>query len=292
MNNGLNKVIEVSDLVYTYPTATEPAVRSIDFSIEKGEVFGFLGPSGAGKSTTQKVLIKLLRDYKGEIRVFGKDLKAWDNSYYERVGVAFELPNHYQKLTALENLELFRSLYSGETQDPLSLLEMVGLKDDANMRVGQFSKGMQMRLNFVRALLHKPELLFLDEPTTGLDPVNARKIKQIIRQLQQEGHTIFLTTHDMNVADELCDRVAFMVDGQIELIDSPRNLKLQHGRRLVRVEYHQNGHGAQFTEFPLEGLGDNVSFMQVLKENQIETIHTQEATLEDIFIQSTGRSLT
>jgi fluoroquinolone transport system ATP-binding protein len=292
MNNGLNKVIEVSDLVYTYPTATEPAVRSIDFSIEKGEVFGFLGPSGAGKSTTQKVLIKLLRDYKGEIRVFGKDLNSWDNSYYERVGVAFELPNHYQKLTALENLELFRSLYSGETQDPLSLLEMVGLKDDANMRVGQFSKGMQMRLNFVRSLLHKPELLFLDEPTTGLDPVNARKIKQIIRQLQQEGHTVFLTTHDMNVADELCDRVAFMVDGQIELIDSPRNLKLQHGRRLVRVEYHQNGQGAQFSEFALEGLGDNVSFMQVLKENQIETIHTQEATLEDIFIQSTGRSLT
>jgi fluoroquinolone transport system ATP-binding protein len=288
----MNKVIEVSNLVYTYPSATEPAVKSIHFSIERGEIFGFLGPSGAGKSTTQKVLIKLLRDYKGDIRVFGKDLKSWDNSYYERLGVAFELPNHYQKLTALENLELFRSLYSGETQDPLALLEMVGLKDDAHMRVGQFSKGMQMRLNFVRALLHKPELLFLDEPTTGLDPVNSRKVKEIIRQLQREGHTIFLTTHDMNVAEELCDRVAFMVDGQISLIDSPRNLKLQHGRRLVRVEYHQNGHGAQFMEFPLEGLSENGAFLQVLKENQIETIHTQEATLEDIFIQSTGRSLT
>lgn len=287
-------MIEVKNLTYTYPQGSEPAVRGIDFRIEPGEIVGFLGPSGAGKSTTQKVLIRLLRGYQGAITVFGKDLNQWREAYYERVGVAFELPNHYQKLTALENLTLFRSLYSGETLDPLHLLDRVGLTEDANTRVAQFSKGMQMRLNFVRALLHQPELLFLDEPTTGLDPVNARTVKEMVLEQKQAGRTVFLTTHDMAVADQLCDRVAFIVDGEIRLIDSPRSLKLQHGQRMVRVEYHpasQNGGPAQTQDFPLDGLGENPDFLSLIKSHPVETIHTQEATLEDIFIQTTGRRL-
>ncbi len=286
-------MLSVEDLSYTYPGGTE-AVRGIDFTIEKGEIFGFLGPSGAGKSTTQKVLIRLLRGFQGHVTVLGKPLNEWDDSYYEQVGVAFELPNHYQKLTATENLALFRSLYSGETHDPANLLEMVGLEEDADTRLSQFSKGMQMRLNFVRALLHKPDLLFLDEPTTGLDPVNGQKIKEIIRAQKEAGRTIFLTTHDMTVADQICDRVAFIIDGKITLIDSPRNLRLQHGERRVRVEFHRDGLSspAQQAEFPLDGLGDNSEFLEVLRNNPIETIHTQEATLEDIFIETTGRTLT
>lgn len=284
-------MINVSHLTYTYPSSGGPAVQGVDFRIEKGEIFGFLGPSGAGKSTTQKILIKLLRGYAGEITVFDRPLSSWDDSYYERVGVAFELPNHYRKLTGLENLNLFRSLYSGPTLEPMALLEMVGLKEDANLRVGNYSKGMQMRLNFVRALLHQPELLFLDEPTTGLDPVNGRNVKEIIRAQKAAGRTVFLTTHDMYVADDLCDRVAFIVDGQITLIDSPRNLKLRYGKRLVRVEYHTNGGALQEADFPLDGLGDNADFLALLRDGQIETIHTQEATLEDIFVETTGRRL-
>ena len=286
-------MLSVENLAYTYPEGTD-AVRGIDFAIEKGEIFGFLGPSGAGKSTTQKVLIRLLRGFQGQITVLGKPLNEWDDSYYEQVGVAFELPNHYQKLTARENLSLFRTLYSGDTRDPAELLEMVGLADDADTRLSQFSKGMQMRLNFVRALIHQPDLLFLDEPTTGLDPVNGQKIKEILRQQKEEGRTIFLTTHDMTVADQICDRVAFIIDGKITLIDSPRNLRLQHGQRRVRVEYHQDetSSPAQHAEFPLDGLADSDKFLNILRTNRIETIHTQEATLEDIFIQTTGRSLT
>lgn len=286
-------MITVESLTYTYPGGVVPAVQGVDFSIQKGEIFGFLGPSGAGKSTTQKVLIKLLRGFQGQITVLSKPLAAWDDSYYERVGVAFELPNHYQKLTARENLNLFRSLYSGETRDPTELLEMVGLEKDADTQISRFSKGMQMRLNFVRALLHKPELLFLDEPTTGLDPVNGRKIKDIIRAQKAAGCTIFLTTHDMTVADQICDRVAFIVDGRIALIDSPRNLRLHYGKRRVRVEYHQNGTAAplQQAEFPLDGLGADAAFMDILQNHCIETIHTQEATLEDIFIETTGTRL-
>jgi len=286
-------MLSVEKHSYTYPGGTE-AVSRIYLSNEQGEIFGFLGPSGAGKRHTQKVMIGRTRAIQGRLPHLGKPLNEWDDSYYEQVGVAFELPNHYQKLTARENLSLFRTLYSRETRDPAELLEMVGLEDDADTRLSQFSKGMQMRLNFVRALIHMPNLLFLDEPTTGLDPVNGQKIKDILREQKAEGRTIFLTTHDMTVADQICDRVAFIVDGEITLIDSPRNLRLQHGQRRVRVEYHHDGTSAptQQAEFPLDGLGDSDEFLKILRSNRIETIHTQEATLEDIFIQTTGRSLT
>jgi fluoroquinolone transport system ATP-binding protein len=200
------------------------------------------------------------------------------------------LPNHYQKLTALENLAFFRSLYSGTTEDPRHLLELVGLGDDANTRVSQFSKGMQMRLNVARALLNQPDLLFLDEPTSGMDPVNGRRVKDLIRNQKQEGRTVFLTTHNMTVADELCDRVAFIVDGQIPVIASPRELKIQQGTRQVQVEYQANGH-LEHANFALDGLGSNNTFLNLLNHEQIATIHTQEASLEDVFIQVTGRSL-
>jgi fluoroquinolone transport system ATP-binding protein len=283
-------MIEIRDLRFTYAGRDTEAVKGIRFDIEKGEIFGFLGPNGAGKTTTQKILIGLLKGYQGDVTVLGRDLKSWGADYYERIGVYFELPNHYQKLTALENLAFFRALYAGETEDPQTLLAMVGLAADANTRVSQFSKGMQMRLTFARALLHRPELIFLDEPTAGLDPVNARQIRRIIRELKREGRTIFLTTHDMTVADELCDRVAFIVDGEIAVIDSPRALKIRHGERKVRVEYRASDNTGH-AEFPLDGLGDNEAFLTLLRSKPIETIHTLEATLEDIFIQVTGRRL-
>ncbi len=285
-------MLSVQNLSFTYPGKQNPAVQGLDFAVAEGEIFGFLGPSGAGKSTTQKILIKLLKGYEGEIRVLGRDLRQWGSDYYEQVGVSFELPNHYQKLTALENLRLFQQFYRGPTEDPLDLLELVDLAGAAQTRVGQFSKGMQMRLNFVRALLHRPRLLFLDEPTSGLDPVNARRIKTIIRELQQRGTTVFLTTHDMHVADELCDRVAFMVDGTLALIDTPRALKLHYGQATVQVET-RIGETNQRTQhnFPLDGLGEDADFLSILREQTVETIHTQEATLEEIFVQVTGRSL-
>jgi fluoroquinolone transport system ATP-binding protein len=283
-------MIKVEALSFTYPDSNTPAVRSVDFEVENGEIFGFLGPSGAGKSTTQKILIGLLRDYTGSVEVCDKDLVGWDNTLYERIGVSFEFPNHYLKLTALENLEYFRGLYSGEMEDPQDLLEQVGLEEDGDKRVGQFSKGMRGRLNIARALLNKPELLFLDEPTAGLDPVTSRLVRDLIRRRKQAGTTVFLTTHDMAVADELCDRVGFIVDGSLQLIDAPRKLKLEYGRRIVRVEFME-GDTLESREFPIEELAGNSDFLEVLRRDSIQTIHTQETTLEDIFVQVTGRSL-
>jgi fluoroquinolone transport system ATP-binding protein len=285
-----SEIIGVRDMTFTYPAGDAPAVRGLSFSVWRGEIFGFLGPSGAGKSTTQKILIGLLRGYEGDVEVMGRDLGSWGADYYERVGVSFELPNHYQKLTALENLDFFSSLYHKATEDPRKLLEMVGLGGDADTRVSRFSKGMQMRLTFARALLHRPELIFLDEPTAGLDPANARKLKDIVLGLKSEGRTIFLTTHDMTVADQLCDRVAFIVDGRIALIDSPRELKIQQGKRKVRVDYRKDRH-TETCEFPLDGVGNDEEFLKLLRREQIETIHTEEATLEAVFIKATGRSL-
>jgi len=187
-------MIEVECLTFTYPKATRPTLQEMNFSIERGELFGFLGPSGAGKSTTQKILIGLLKNYTGLVSVLGKNLTGWKSDYYERIGVSFEFPNHFLKLTALENLTYFSRLYSSPTESPHALLEQVGLANDGHMPVSQYSKGMKNRLSVARALLHQPQLLFLDEPTAGLDPVNARRVKELIKAQREAGQTVFLTT--------------------------------------------------------------------------------------------------
>ncbi|MEK3734383.1 ABC transporter ATP-binding protein [Paenibacillus sp. FSL M8-0334] len=284
-------MIEVKGLEYAYPGAARKTLHGLDFHIGRGEIFGFLGPSGSGKSTTQKILIGVLKGYAGSVQVLGQELRRISPDYYERIGVGFEFPNFYAKFTVMENLNLFRSLYSVPTEDPGRLLERVGLGDAANFKVSQLSKGMKMRLNFCRAILHRPQVLFLDEPTSGLDPVNARLMKDLILEMKAQGTTVLITTHHMQAAEELCDRVAFIVDGQIKLIDSPRQLMLRQGSKTVRVEYRK-GEELAAEEFELDGIGGNAAFLQLINRYPVETMHSQEATLEQIFMDTTGRSLT
>ena len=284
-------VIRVEGLEYTYAGADRAALRGLDFAVGDGEVFGFLGPSGSGKSTTQKVLVGLLDDYDGGAVVLGREVRDWGRDLYERIGVAAETPNLYRKLTGRENLELFASLYGGAVHDPGELLDRVGIANAADRRVGTYSKGMRMRLSFVRAILHDPELLFLDEPTAGVDPGYARAMKDVVADLRSEGTTVFLATHDMTVADELCDRVAFIVDGRLPLIEAPRTLKIEYGEPTVRVEFRADG-TLDEREFPLAGLDDDEEFRKLLQGGRVETIHTEEATLEDVFIEVTGEALT
>lgn len=283
-------MITVRDLSFTYPHAAQPVLHSLDIHVEPGEIFGFLGPSGAGKSTTQKILIGLLREYSGTVTFQGKELKDWSRDFFERIGVSFEFPTHFLKLTAQENLAYFGRLYSGGTEPIPALLDRVGLAAEAGKPVGRFSKGMKNRLSVARALLHRPQALFLDEPTAGLDPVNARTIKDLIKAQKRAGRTVVLTTHDMAIADELCDRVAFIVDGRISVIARPRELKLRYGQAKVRVE-HREAAGISLREFPLDGLGVNGEFLGLLRSGSVEAIHSLEATLEDVFIRITGRVL-
>jgi fluoroquinolone transport system ATP-binding protein len=280
----------VENLEFSYPKADKKAVNGVSFEIAEGEIFGFLGPNGAGKTTTQKIIIGLLRDFTGAVSVLGKDIRSWKTELYNRIGVGFELPNHYQKLTALENLELFASFYKKKTMPPMDLLRMVELDKDANQRVGTFSKGMKSKLNFARSLLNDPDVLFLDEPTTGLDPLSSRLIKNIILEKKKEGKAIFLTTHNMNDADELCDQVGFIVEGRLELVESPRELKLRHGKKVVKVEYLK-GSELLSEDFSLHDLAENTTFHSLLRSGTVQTIHTAEATLDDIFIKATGRHL-
>lgn len=167
---------QINNLTFKYPKSAENTIKGISFEIKEGEIFGLLGPSGVGKSTTQKILTKLLANYEGEILYKGEDLKSYGKSYYEEIGVGFEMPVHFSKLTAAENINFFKKLYKS-TIDTDELLKRVGLYEDRHKRVSEFSKGMKIRLNFVRAMLNNPKMLFLDEPTNGLDPHNARIIK-------------------------------------------------------------------------------------------------------------------
>ncbi len=214
-------MIRVDDLSFTYRGAGTPTLRGLSFSIERGEVYGLLGPSGAGKSTTQRILMGLLRGFSGEAEIFGQPIGSLGRELYQRIGVSFELPAVYLRLTALENLKLFAALYEGPVRDPMEVLALVDLVDAAHQRVDQFSKGMKMRLNLCRALMHDPDLLFLDEPTTGQDPARSRVTRDLIRSLKARGKTIFLTTHNMAEAEEVCDRVGFLVDGRIPVTGSP-----------------------------------------------------------------------
>ncbi|MEQ9378897.1 MAG: ABC transporter ATP-binding protein [Imperialibacter sp.] len=281
-------MIEVKKLEFTYPGNDTPTLKQLSFEIKRGEIFGFLGPSGAGKSTAQKILYKTLNGYKGEVIIDGKDVNSWDQSYFENIGVGFELPNHYLKLTGKENLALFASFYrKNKPADLLHLFEMVGLEKDMDKAVETYSKGMKMRLNFIRAIQHDPDILYFDEPTSGLDPVNAQIIRKHIMRLKEAGKTIFITTHSMHTADELCDRVGFIVDGELRITDTPERLKAKYGKQAVEVQLADG----QMQEFPLAGLGENAGFTSFIRLGEVNKIHTLEASLEEVFIKVTGKPL-
>jgi fluoroquinolone transport system ATP-binding protein len=279
-------VIRVDDLRFRYPGADRDAVDGIAFEVPAGEIFGLLGPNGAGKSTTQHVLVGQLTGYRGSAEVLGQPVARWGADLYRRIGVGFELPAAFPKLTARENLSFFARLHGAAALDPAEALALVDLGGAADQRVATFSKGMKMRLNLARALLHRPELLFLDEPTSGLDPGHAAAVHTVIRAQADAGRTVFLTTHDMATVAELCDRVAFVLDGRIAAIDTPRALRLAYGQPRVVVEHRVDGQ-LRRADFPLTHPTDP-ELVALLRRAAVETIHTREASLRDVFVAVTG----
>jgi len=283
-------ILQTRRLSFTYPKGAAPAVSALDFAIEEGEIFGFLGPNGSGKSTTQKLLTRILHGYDGEVEVFGKDLHDHGGAYYNQVGVCFEFPNLYGKLTAEENLDFYRDFFEGPTDRTRDVLERLDLPIDDRRLVAQYSKGMKMRLVLGRSLLNRPRLWFLDEPTTGQDPRHAVLIRKLIREKADAGTTVFLTTHDMTVADELCDRVAFIVEGRIVAVDSPRRLKLAEAQKIVRVEYRDGGE-TRTDELAFDDQAGRRKVARLIEQHEIETLHTLEPSLESVFLKLTGRGL-
>ena len=280
--------IQVEDVRFSYGSLE--ALRGISFEVAPGEVLGFLGPNGAGKSTTIKILTGQLAPKGGRARVLGIDVAADDPVLQAQIGVCFEEKNLYDAMSGRENLRFFARLFGIRDLDADALLRKVGLGDRGRDPVGKYSKGMRQRLMMARALVNAPRVLFLDEPTDGLDPVSSRAIRALIREEAERGAAVLLTTHDMFEADELSDRVAFINEGRIHAIDTPENLKLAHGRRAVKVRA-RGASGVEEQSVPLDAADAGERLKTAVGHPGLMTIHTEEATLESIFIEMTGRGL-
>jgi ABC-2 type transport system ATP-binding protein len=268
------------------------AVNHVSFTVPEGTIFGFLGPNGAGKTTTLKMLTGQLMPQKGKATLLGMDIARQRDQIQAQIGVCFEITNLYEQMSAEENLKLFARLFGVNGFEPGPLLERVGLAGREKDRVGQYSKGMKRRLMVARALVNSPKILFLDEPTEGLDPSSAENVRQIIREERSRGATIFLTTHDMVEADKLSDAVAFINGGEIVALDTPHNLKQRYGERIVRVEVLGANGQLESREVVMDNPETAESIQALFSRETVVTVHSSEATLEDIFIQMTGRGLT
>jgi ABC-type multidrug transport system ATPase subunit len=282
-------VLRAEDLSFAYGELI--AVDAVSLQVGRGEILGVLGPNGAGKSTVIKMLTGQLPPRTGNIEVFGLDLGRDRTAIQGRIGVCFEEKNVYPTLSGRENLRFFARLFGRRDLDVTPLLERVGLAERGDDRVAGYSKGMRQRLMIARALVNEPDVLFLDEPTDGLDPVSARTIRRLILDEAARGAAVLLTTHDMYEADELADRVAFIDRGRILAVDTPDALKLSHGTRAVRVR-SRTGDGVVEEVLPLDGGQAPDALRALLSKGEVLTIHTEEATLEDVFVEFAGRGLT
>ncbi|MCY3990214.1 MAG: ABC transporter ATP-binding protein [Caldilineaceae bacterium] len=281
--------ISVKDLTFSYGDIL--AVDDISFDVAEGEVIGFLGPNGAGKSTVVKMLTGQLTPQNGSATLLGMDIVKDRKQVQQEIGISFEFTNLYEQMSAVENLDLFAKLYKVPDFDAVDLLQKVGLGGRDKEHVANYSKGMKQRLMMARALVSDPKMLFLDEPTDGLDPVSTETIHTLIRAATQTGTTVFLTTHDMVEADKLSDRVAFLNQGKIVALDTPARLKQRFGMRALKVEVELPNGDIEVREVTLDEDQTPQTVFDLFKNERILTVHSEEATLEDIFFDITGRGL-
>lgn len=278
----MEPVLVLRDVEVAY--AQQIALKGISFEVTQGEIFGYLGPSGAGKTTTIKTLTQQLKLNQGSIQVFGQTLGESALSIYQQVGIMTDSNDVYDHLTVEENLQFFAGLYPQKTFDIPSLIEKIGLTNSRKKTAKQLSKGMRQRLLLATALVHRPKLLFLDEPTASLDPKTTREIHDLLQQINREGTTIFLTTHSMSEAEKLCHRIAFLDGGEIVEMGSCDDLKQKYGTAFIHVDFKQAGR----ITYPKDAEGLAAIAKQSIQDEVI-AIHSDEPTLETIFLTVTGR---
>ena len=257
------------------------ALNQIQFNVDKGEIFGFLGPSGAGKTTLINILTGQLKADEGTTQLLGKDTKNLTPEDLTRIGLVGDSSGYYEKLSLEKNLIVYAKIYGLPNSRVDEVLEQVGLLESKKTIAEKLSTGMRQRMFLARALLNRPELLFLDEPTSGLDPMTSKKIHRLLEELKAAGTTIFLTTHDMVEATEMCDRISLLNQGDLVEIGTPRDI-IQKYNKEKRVKVTFVDHSVHVMAF--EDLKDQ-------DMTQVELIHSMEPTLEDIFIQLTGEKL-
>ena len=278
-------IIEVDGLSKHYGDVR--AVDDVSFSVAEGEILGLLGPNGAGKTTTIRMLTGRARPTSGRALIAGHDVVHERERVKPLINLVFEEQNLYERQTGRENLELFAKLYGAPSARVSELLERVGLTDAASRKVRTYSSGMKQRLLIARGLVNDPRVLFLDEPTKGLDPSSARDVRGIIRDHVRDGATVFLTTHYMEEADELCDRVAFLAAGKIVALDTPRELKLRYGERTADVLLRDRTEH----EVRLDEGADAARLEAWMAAGEVLTVHSREGTLEEVFVNLAGRPL-
>jgi ABC-2 type transport system ATP-binding protein len=278
----MSDIVIAENLVKHYGAVR--AVDGISFTIRQGEIFGLLGHNGAGKTTTIRLLTGRTRPTAGTASIAGHDVVNEIEAIKPIINLVFEDANLYERLTGWDNIALFARLYGVPVSRASELLERVDLADAAKRRVKTYSTGMKQRLIIARALINSPQVLFLDEPTRGLDPSSARELRELIVTLARQGTTVLLTTHYMNEAEELCDRVAFLNAGKIVALDSPQELKLKYGRRFARVLLDNR----EMREIDLTSPADARTLSEWMSHGRVMTLHSQEGTLEDVFINIAG----
>lgn len=278
-------MIHVTELKKTF--GAEHALKGIDFEVAKGEVFGLLGPSGSGKTTTIKLLTGEFKSSGGSLEVNGTSDKHFGKtSYVKNLGILSDKTSLYDRLTVSDNLELYRKLYDAPKNVVDEVLGKVGLLEEKGKRVSKLSKGMKQRVMLCKAVLHKPDVLFLDEPTSALDPTTTEKIHEMLEELKNEGTTIMLTTHNMDEATRLCDRVAFLYEGVIKETGSPETLRHRYKKNEVHLTYEDGG---------VRTVGRELENQGFLKEAPFDTsvidIRTDFPTLGEVFKKVTGKEL-
>lgn len=281
----MNNIIEMNNITKQFKS--KEAIKRITFSVKQGEIFGFLGPSGAGKTTTIKILTSQLIPSSGEAKIFNRDVYSLKKDIFNQIGVLSDNSGIYERLSVEQNLILFADIHNIGRKSVDEILERVGLLEDKKREAKKLSRGMKQRLMLARTLIHKPKLLFLDEPTSALDPGTVNEIHKLLIELNKEGTTIFLTTHKMEEADKLCDRVAFLNDGKIVEIDTPENLKLKYAENAIEVKLKPNKEKV-IVKNDEEGARKISNWML---NNQLLSIHSKEPNLEEIFLSLTGRGL-
>ncbi|WP_442601992.1 ATP-binding cassette domain-containing protein [Paenibacillus sp. KN14-4R] len=281
----MENIIEVNGLEKSF--STSKALKNVSFQVKKGEIFGFLGPSGSGKTTTIKILTAQLKPTSGTAYVFGVPTeKLQDPKYRKKIGIITDNTSLYGRLSVYDNLKMYCDLYDVPETRINEVLQMVNLTKESKKIISKLSKGMLQRIILARAFLHEPELLFLDEPTSALDPVNTKHIYEGLLQLREKGTTIFLTTHDMNEAETLCDRVAFLNNGEIQLLDSPKKLRQERADATITVELVDG------TEVVIpKGPAGAEQLFQYMSSDQVVSVESNHPTLGDIFVEVTGRKL-
>ncbi len=279
--------VQVTDLAKHYGDVR--ALDGVSLRAEAGEIFGLLGHNGAGKSTMIRVLTGRAKPTSGSATVLGHEMPRELEAVRGEINLVAETPNVYQRATARENLELFCTLYGLPRGRADEVLEEVRLTAVAKRKVKTFSTGMRQRLLLARALLNGPRVLFMDEPTRGLDPQSARDLRETVKRLARSGATIFLTTHDMHEAEELCARVAFLAEGKIVALDTPRALKLSLRTQAPEVDVVlEDGSGLRLR---LHDERDAARLQELVGERRVRSLHSLEPTLADVFIHLAGRSL-